>query len=568
MQELAWVLQHPDIARSPNTVRFLSFICNRYFEGESGDIREYTIAVEALGRKASSFDSHADPIVRVTARALRKKLQEIYNGEEGKSRSLQIVLPLGHYVPQFVRRSPGDSNPDRPGLPDGPPLAENPSAEGAGGGVPVRRDTFFTRANAVIAAHRQGILKSAVVLMGLAGVFVAGFFLGQHSDHHPQLVGDSLQWGEPVWGDEFNASVQQPPDPEKWAYDTGNQNGWGNHEIEVYCSPLAKGARPCDPRRPNAFQDGAGHLVLRAEKTADGTWTSARMTTRGLKEFQYGRIEARMKLPVGSGFWPSFWMLGSNFNAVGWPASGSVDIAENVSLTPEINSLGPGMIRSTLHGPRYFGGNGLWHDFRFRNGARVDDPGFHTYGIIWSPGMIQFYVDDPANVFFVQDASDLPEGGEWAFDHPFWLFLNLAIGGAWAGEPNQTTPNPADMLVDYVHVYIIPSIPAPSIQWQAVAVTSGSTVVTPVSLQARSYAGRVHLACSTEPATVACSLATSIVNFSNTLSQEDTLTLSTESFSDKGKIAAPPGRYKLTITATTISGDHSQVTVPFEVKGG
>lgn len=149
--------------------------------------------------------------------------------------------------------------------------------------------------------------------------------------------------------------------------------------------------------------------MLRAERSANGSWTSARITTRGLKTFQYGRIEARMKLPVGTGLWPSFWMLGADFGTAGWPASGSVTIVENVSLTPRSNGLGPTMIRSTLHGARYFGGNGLWRDFKFPNNLRVDDGSFHTYGIIWSPGMIQFYVDDPANIFFVQDASDLPK---------------------------------------------------------------------------------------------------------------------------------------------------------------
>ena len=89
-------------------------------------------------------------------------------------------------------------------------------------------------------------------------------------------------------------------------------------------------------------------------------------------------------------------------------------IAENVSLTERTNGVGPTMIRSTVHGPRYFGGNGLWRDYKFSNGGRVDDAGFHTYGIIWSPYMIQFYVDDPANIFSVQDSSSLPEGGEWA----------------------------------------------------------------------------------------------------------------------------------------------------------
>jgi beta-glucanase (GH16 family) len=198
----------------------------------------------------------------------------------------------------------------------------------------------------------------------------------------------------------------------------------------------------------------------------------------------------------------------------------------------------------------------------------VDDGSFHTYGVIWSPGMVQFYVDDPANIFFVQDASSLPEGGEWVFDHPFYLMMNLALGGEWPGDSDATTPNPADMLVDFVRVYKIPTVPAPSIEWQSVQVKAGSSAASTVSLRARSYAGRVHLSCSTDTPTAACSLATSVVNFSDTLSQEDTLTISTDSFTEKGRMVASPGRYRVTITATTISGDRSQVIVPFEIKNG
>ncbi len=556
-EELERILKHPEISRSQSLVRFLSYICNKYFDGEADDIREYSIAVEALGRKESSFDSHIDPIVRVTARSLRKRLWNLYQAE-GRSHPLQIVLPLGHYVPQFVRPEAGAQLPAPPeeAALDAAEAEDAVAVEAAAG---ERTEAgFFSR-------HRRGILQLALALLVVPLIFFAGYFFGRRTEPPPQPVTRGFKWGDPVWSDEFDGSAGQLPDPSKWAYDTGNSSIWGNNELETYCSPRGANPRGCDPHRPNAFQDGAGHLVLRAEKNAEGAWTSARITTRGLKNFQYGRIEARMKLPVGTGLWPSFWMLGANFPSVGWPASGSVTIAENISLTLRSNGLGPTMIRSTLHGPRYFGANGLWHDYKLPNGARVDDGSFHTYGIIWSPGMMQFYVDDPANIYLVQDASDLPEGGEWVFDHPFYLVMNLAIGGDWPGSPNATTPNPAEMLVDYVRVYKIPSIPTPAIQWQPVPVKAGSSVASIITLHARSYAGRVHLACSTEPATTACSLATSVVDFSDTLSQEDSLTISTDFFTDKGRVVAPPGRYKMTITATTLSGDHSQLIVPFEV---
>lgn len=553
-EELEWLLSHPEMVRSTNLVRFLSFICNRYFDGQSDDIREYSIAVEALGRKAASFDSHVDPIVRVTARALRKKLDEIYKGD-GKDRPLQIVLPVGHYVPQFVPASQAAAQ-----------------VENGGNGAQPREDQAGKgrRAGAAqwLAERRRLIVQSGLAVLALAAVFAAGYFWGRRAKSPSVSMNQSFNWGAPVWSDEFNGAAGQTPDPTKWSFQTGNNKGWGNHELEIYCAPEGRNPRGCNPHRPNAFLDGAGHLVLRAERNADGDWTSARMTTSGLKDFQYGRIEARMRMPVGPGLWPSFWMLGSDFKKVGWPASGSVDIVENVSETQRTNGLGPQMIRATVHGPRYYGANGLWHDFVLPDGGRVDDSSFHTYGIIWSPGMIQFYVDNPANVYFVQDANDIPAGGRWVFNHPFSLVLNLAVGGDWPGDPNASTPNPARMLVDYVRAYKIPKVQAPRIMWQPVQVKTGASVASIVSLQARHYAGRVLLTCTTQPATATCSLATSVVNFSDTLSQEDTLTLSTESFSDKGKTVAPPGRYKVTITATTMSGNRSQLTVPFEVTGG
>jgi beta-glucanase (GH16 family) len=566
------VINDPVISRSASLVRFLSFICNKHFEGKAGEIRENMIAVEALGRKESNFDSQEDPIVRVTARALRKKLAEYYE-TEGKDHRLQIVLPLGHYLPQFIRRADQSARSD---IPADLALAGQPRAEVE---HPDDNKTFAARSAEIPGNEGQitpvrtpakfnwkTVWISAAIALSLSAVFLVGFLLGRRTDEHSGIKTESFKWGDPVWSDEFNGAAKQLPDPSQWTFDTGNNNGWGNQELEIYCSPNSGDTKECNPRRPNAFLDGSGHLVLRAERNADGVWTSARITTRGLKNFQYGRIEARMKLPVGAGLWPAFWMLGSNFDTVGWPAAGSVDLVENVFHSLNSNGLGPSMIRSTLHGPNYSKGNGLWHDLILPNGARVDDGSFHTYGVIWSPGMIQFYLDNPANVFFVADASKVPDGGEWVFDHPFYIFISLAIGGYWPGNPDATTPNPADVLVDYVRVYEIPAVPAPGIQWQPVQVKAGSAVASTVSLRSRGGSGRVYLACSTEPATARCTLASSVVDFTNARSREDTLTISTDSFTERGRLVAPPGSYKLTIAATSISGDRSQLTVPFEIK--
>jgi beta-glucanase (GH16 family) len=562
--ELEWVLAHPEISRSANLVRFLSFICAKYFEGAADEIREHSIATEALGRKRSNFDSHSDPIVRVIARTLRKKLDAIYS-TDGQSRPLRIVLPVGHYVPEFVRpasSSAGATVFNEPAQASAAELSEELdlgdsaellAVEKTAARLPVRWVKWW---------------KPALAALIIPAIFLAGFLIGRRQDHAPHIVGEGFNWGAPAWTDEFDGAVGQPPDATKWAFDLAQPEGASQHDRRVYCSPRGGGAAECDSRQPNAFLDGSGHLVLRAQKTSAGVWTMARINTKGLKDFQYGRIEARMKMPVGAGLWPSFIIFGSNVDTVRWPVSGSIDVAENVALTANSNGLGPTMIRSTLHGPRYFGSNGLWHDFRLPNGARVDDGAFHTYGIIWSPGMVQFYVDDPANVYFVHDASDVPEGGAWVFDHPFCLQLSLAVGGDWAGDTDGKTPNPADLLIDYVRVYRIPPVHAPTIAFQPVTVKAGTAVASIVSLHAPDYAGRVRLACSTDVSTVSCSLATSVLNFSDTLSQEDTLTLSTSSFAENGRVVAPPGHYKVTIAATTISGDHSQLTVPFNVRNG
>ena len=561
--ELESVLSHPEISRSAAAVRFLTFICDKYFEGRTEEIREYSIAVEALGRHDVNFDSNIDPIVRVTARSLRKKLDQLYQSD-WKDHELQIVLPRGRYIPVFTRRA-------LPPLPAYEPQANREdgyehSAEEAG-------QLPETATGALPNSSRVDLRNPLWVALGLflvAGIYFAGYISGKHVGEPEKTVSHAAAWGAPVWEDQFDGPSGQTPDPSKWTFVTGTREqlgnqGWGTHEIQTYCAP--RGANPpvCDFRHPNAFLDGNGHLVLRAERTSDGSWTSARMTTLGLKEFQYGRVEVRMKMPVGIGLWPTFWMIGSNFRSSGWPDSGSLTIAENVSINGLNNGLGPFVFRSTLHGPGYYGGNALWSDFKLPNSSRVDD-GFHIYGMIWSPGMVQFYFEDPSNVFFVRNSSDLPLGGRWVFDHPFDMVLNLAVGGDWAGNPEAATPNPSNLVVDYVRVYRNPAVLPPEIKWQPVQVIAGSSEASVVTLRAKTYSGRVHVSCSVEPTTASCALAPSAVDFSSTLSQEASLTTSTSFFTDNGRVQSPPGTYKMTITATTISGDHSELTVPFEVK--
>lgn len=251
------------------------------------------------------------------------------------------------------------------------------------------------------------------------------------------------------WSDEFSGRRGALPDPRKWTHEIGRgDGGWGNNELQFYCGPDAPS--PCDPKRPNAYQDGEGRLVIEARRSSD-TWTSARLITEKKAEFLHGRLEARMKLPTGAGLWPAFWLLGNDLRTVDWPKCGEIDIMENV---PEIggNPLGPTRVRATLHAPGFWGEKGHGANYRFPNAGRVDD-GFHVYGAIWTPNRVDFYVDDWSTIHFSARREDIPQGGEWVFEHPFFFILNLAVGGNWPGKPDESTPDPARVLVDYVRVY-------------------------------------------------------------------------------------------------------------------
>jgi beta-glucanase (GH16 family) len=578
-EALERVLRHPEIRRSTSLVRFLSFICEMYFQQRTAEIREHAIAVRALGRKESTFDSQADPIVRVNARALRKRLREFYDNE-GRNEPVEIVIPVGHYVPQFVRRvTAAETQRALEALEavsaeasathaEREPLVATTVAVKVDGAQPamtaLRHEDTQPAMVPEAGFWRRHWWLVAMVLLGFPAVFVAGMVLGRHPAPQTESSADTLRWGAPVWSDEFSGAAMQLPDPARWTYDVGDQNRWGNHELESYCSPLPGSASGCDPHRPNAFLDGAGHLVLRAQRNADGNWTSARLTTRGLKNFQYGRIEARMKLPVGTGLWPAFWLLGADFPKVGWPQAGSVDIVENVSTSARANSLGASRIRASLHTPGFAGGNSLRRDYQLPNGGRIDDGGFHTYGVIWSPGMMQFYVDDPSNIYFVQTVSDLPQGGSWVFDRPFYLVMDLAVGGDWAGDPDNTTPSPADVVVDYVRVYRIPTA-VPSLELAPVQVSAGAMATAEMSLQGQRNMGRVYVACRAEPATALCSLESSTVDLSATPQAREMVTVSTVTEQDGQRRVAKPGTYRLTVTATNMSGDQTSISEPFEV---
>jgi beta-glucanase (GH16 family) len=231
-----------------------------------------------------------------------------------------------------------------------------------------------------------------------------------------------------VWHDEFDGETLNL---ENWTFDIGG-NGWGNQEWEAYTN------------RPENVRVEEGMLVIEAreepEMIAGRDYSSARIKTQGLQEFQYGRIEARIKLPYGQGIWPAFWTLGNDIYKKAWPVSGEMDILEFVGKEP-------GTIYATVHGPGYSGGDGIGSSLAVSGESLRND--FHVYAIEWEADEIRWYFDDQQ--YFQLTPDQVP--GEWVFDHPFFIILNLAVGGRWPGYPDDTTVFPQFLTVDYVRVY-------------------------------------------------------------------------------------------------------------------
>lgn len=239
----------------------------------------------------------------------------------------------------------------------------------------------------------------------------------------PTSVGDVL------WSQEFNGAAGTAPDSSVWSYDTG-ANGWGNAELQNYTTS-----------RSNSALDGAGNLVITARREADGGYTSARLQTNDKVEIQYGRIEARMQIPRGQGIWPAFWMLGADFPATSWPSSGEIDVMENVGKEPHL-------VHGTVHGPGYSGGSGITGSSMHPQGWSFADD-FHTFAVDWKPGQITWYVDGTQ---YHQVTRASVGSNAWVFDKPYFLILNVAVGGSWPGYPDATTSFPQQMKVDWIRV--------------------------------------------------------------------------------------------------------------------
>ncbi len=237
-------------------------------------------------------------------------------------------------------------------------------------------------------------------------------------------------WVE-VWSDTFDGPAGSAPSDD-WVADVGG-DGWGNDQLEFNTD-----------RTDNAFLDGSGNLVIRAQAEAyeDNAYTSARLTTRGTVERGPARFEGRIKMPEGKGIWPAFWLLGSDYEEVGWPLCGEIDILETRGSEPRT-------VITTVHGPGYSGGDGVGNTTVLSDSTTAD--AFHTYAVDVDPEHIVWWVDGQ-RVHTVR-VGDIPGGTAWAFDGPFFMILNVAVGGHFDGDPDDTTVFPAEMVVDEVRVY-------------------------------------------------------------------------------------------------------------------
>lgn len=252
---------------------------------------------------------------------------------------------------------------------------------------------------------------------------------------HDDVPDDSKDPWVLVWSDEFNdATADGRPDPSKWTYELG-ASGYGNEEKQNY-TDRAENAR-------YAIEDGEGCLKITAlaDNYQGVRYSSARIRTEGRFSATYGRFEARMKLPFGPGMWPAFWLLGSNYATDTWPKCGEIDIMENKGFQPNI-------VSSAVHCPGHSGGNPFTKTFGYQE--QRFDTGFHIFAAEWDAEKISFSVD--GFVYHTVTKSEMSED-QWAFDHPFFIIINLAVGGTFGGDPTGDTVFPQSLYVDYVRVY-------------------------------------------------------------------------------------------------------------------
>jgi beta-glucanase (GH16 family) len=232
-----------------------------------------------------------------------------------------------------------------------------------------------------------------------------------------------------VWNDEFNYTGL--PDSVKWNYDTGG-HGWGNNEAQYYTSKELKNAKVEN-----------GNLIITAihEKIDSNHYSSARLITKGKADWLYGKIEVKAKLPKGTGTWPAIWMLAST-NPLKWPDDGEIDMMEHVGFDP-------GKIHFSAHTKQYHHSIGTQKTGTTMIADAQDV--FHIYSVVWSSEQIEWFVDGKKVFSF---ANEHTGNKAWPFSKPFYLLLNIAVGGFWGGQKGiDETIFPQQMLVDYVRVY-------------------------------------------------------------------------------------------------------------------
>ncbi len=228
-----------------------------------------------------------------------------------------------------------------------------------------------------------------------------------------------------VWSDEFDEASL---DAAKWSIDTGSDFGTDQQDY--------------DTDRPQNVSVAGGQLTLtaQAESYAGQSYTSGRIETSGHFSQTYGRFEASIQLPHGQGMWPAFWLLGANYSSVGWPQCGEIDVMENRGADMTT-------VDGSLHGP---GGNNVTAGYTLPASGSFSD-GFHQFALEWEPGVVRWYVDGA--LYETQTSDTFPNSQPWVFDHPFFVILDLAVGGQFGGDVNASTSFPQSMLVDYVRVY-------------------------------------------------------------------------------------------------------------------
>jgi len=233
-----------------------------------------------------------------------------------------------------------------------------------------------------------------------------------------------------VWADEFN--YKGLPDSTKWGYDVGG-DGWGNNEAQFYTKADTNNA---------VVGNGFLSIMARKEKRENKEYTSARMVTKGKKDWSFGRVEIKAKLPKGRGTWPAGWMLGSNINTVGWPQCGEVDILEHVGYDPDtvvgsIHSTSYNHIKGTQKTKRIFIKNPYTE--------------FHEYACEWDTNKMVFSLD---GMPYLTVMNEHKTEKEWPFNNPMYILLNVAIGGNWGGSKGiDESIFPVKMEVDYVRVF-------------------------------------------------------------------------------------------------------------------